>query len=315
MDVLYLILSLAGLVLGSGFAVSSAQSMAKRLGVSEMVIGLTIAALGTSLPEIMTNIISGMNTSHGVDASGIAIGNIIGSDMAKITLILGLSGFVSVYLVNRMYLMRDGICAIAALLSMYLVASDGHVSPTEGKVLVALYLLYLVNLLRQESLFDKKHKKSGKTLVLAGVDLFKSLIGLVIVVYCADYVVNQSLLLAKNIGLGKSMIGVILGIGTALPELAVSVRAMMNKASDLSLGNLVGSCIADPTFSFGVGAAIGGVNVSKSILAFDFPFWMASTIIALILLRERLDLTRRESAILVIVYALFMCLRLTFFAG
>ncbi len=302
-------------MLASGYAVSSAQSLARRIGVSEMAIGLTIAALGTSLPEIMTNVMSGLNTSQGVDASGIAVGNIIGSDMTKITLILGLSGFVSVYMVNRKYLIRDGICAVAALVSMYLAASDGHVSTTEGMILVALYILYIANLLRQEKILDKGGGKSGKKLGGALIDLIKASLGFVVVVYCAEYVVDQSLIIADQFSLGKSMIGVILGFGTALPELAVSVRAMLKKASDLSLGNLIGSCIADPTFSFGIGASIGGVTVAKSILAFDYPFWFVSTLIALILLRERLDLTRRESAVLILIYALFLYLRMAFFAA
>jgi cation:H+ antiporter len=310
MGIIYFAAAFAALVLASGYAVDAAQRLAKRIGVSEMAIGLTIAAVGTSLPEIMTNVMSGLRTRAGVDASGIAVGNIIGADMAKITLVLGLTGFISIYVVPMKSLRRDGLMALAAWSAMFLAASDGSVTAAEGLLLVAFYVAYIAYLLSGERVFG-----SSKTAGPAGIaaDAAKAVAALAVVVYSADYIVAYAIDAAAGMNLSESLVGIFLGLGTSLPELAVSSRAMLKRASDLSLGNLIGSCICDPLLSFGLGAAVGGVSVAASLLRFDFVYWLCAEAIALLLLWDHKDLTRKESAALLIVYFLFIYLRISFF--
>jgi len=311
LELVLIILGLVGLWFGSDYAVEAARRIALKLGISELIIGLTITSIGTSLPEIFTNIMAGFQTRAGLDASGIAVGNIIGSNLAQITLLLGIVGFISVLSIPARSLRRDGIMLFFAILLMFVTVSDGYVTQFEGAFLVASYLIYLAFLLNQERITGKNEGVGRNYHIIT--DVFKTLIGLVAVIVSANLVVENGVSMAKEIGIDDAIIGLLVGLGTSIPELTVSLRAISKRAGHLSLGNLIGSNITDPLFSFGVGAMIAGVTVSSTVIRFDFPFWMASTAIALLLLYNHMDLNRKESSILIILYALFMYVRLTFF--
>ncbi len=302
---------LVGLWLGSDYAVEAAREVASKLGVSDLVVGLTVTSIGTSLPEILTNVMAGFSTAAGVDASGIAVGNIIGSELAQITLLLGLVGFIATLTIPRDSLKRDGRMLFMAVLLMYATAFDGYVSRLEGVFLVLCYVAYLGFVFHQENRASRRRGVKRDYNIL--VDLVKTFIGLVVVVYSANLVVSNGVEAATELGIAASIVGLFVGLGTSIPELSVSLRAISKKAGTLSLGNLIGSNITDPLFSFGLGASIAGVTVSEIVLRFDFIYWMAATAVALLLLYNHLDLNRNESSVLIIMYLLFMYVRLAFF--
>ncbi|HDH41170.1 MAG TPA: sodium:calcium antiporter [Candidatus Altiarchaeales archaeon] len=306
------ILGIIGLWFGSDLVVSSAKNIAERLRVSHLIVGLTIASIGTSLPEIFTNVMAGIDTLHGVDASGIAVGNIIGSDLGQITIILGIVGMFATLHITQRSLRRDGIMMFVAMSLMFLSAIDGYVSRFEGIMLVLIYILYLGVLLRQEKLIEKFTSDGGGRCNLV-LEILKCFIGIAIVIYAADLVVNNGILLATEIGISSSLIGIFVGLGTSIPELSVSIKAIMRNAGYLSLGNLIGSNITDPLLSFGLGASIAGVTVSKDVIRFDFVYWMVTTVIVLLLLFNHMNLNRKESSILILMYLLFLYLRIIFF--
>ncbi|MFC2162353.1 sodium:calcium antiporter [Candidatus Altiarchaeota archaeon] len=314
-ELLVIFAGLVGLAIGADYAVEAARKMAARLGVSEILVGLTITSIGTSLPEISTNIMSGLSTLGGEDASGIAVGNIIGSDLSQITLLLGITGAIATLTMPKKSLKRDGLMLFIAILVMYATAIDGYVSRGEGMILVATYLVYLTFIITQEKITLKQGGKRDKARHGIAIELAKILVGLLLVVYCANVIVDTGVALATRWGVSAAIIGLFVGLGTSVPELSVAVRAIQKKAGQLSLGNLIGSNITDPLLSFGLGASIAGVHVSDVVLRFDFPFWAASTAIALLLLYNHLDLNRKEASVLIIVFALFMYIRLTFFAA
>ncbi|MFH1404401.1 MAG: calcium/sodium antiporter [Candidatus Altiarchaeota archaeon] len=313
-ELILILLGLVGLSLGSDLAVEAAREIARKLRVSELTIGLTITSIGTSLPEIFTNIMSGLSTRAGVDASGIAVGNIIGSELAQITLLLGITGFIATLTMPMKALRRDGFMLVIALLLMYATAIDGHVTRGEGLILVATYIAYLVYIFTQEKKSSDAEDKMHRREYNITLDTIKVFVGLIIVIYCADVIVGNGVSLATKWGITESIIGLFVGLGTSMPELSVSIRAVLKKSGELSLGNLIGSNITDPLFSFGIGAVIAGFNVSQTVLKFDFVFWLAATLVALLLLYNHLDLNRKESTVLMIFYILFMYIRLTFFA-
>ncbi len=310
--IFWIFLGVVGLWLGSDLTVDSAKKIASKLGVSDLIIGLTIASIGTSLPEIFTNVMAGVSTSQGVDASGIAVGNIIGSNLGQITIILGITGLIATLKLSKRSLRRDGLMMFLALFLMYFMALDGFVTPWEGMTLVLIYLLYLIYLVNQEQIVTKiKRQKEEKIkLALPGLKCFG---GIIIIIYAADLVVSHGVSLAQQLSITDYLIGIFVGLGTSLPELSVSIKAISKKAGQLSLGNLIGSNITDPLLSFGLGASIVGVKVSPEVLGFDFIFWIFATAIALLLLFNHLNLNKKESSILILLYIMFLYFRTMFF--
>ncbi len=308
----FIILGLLGLWFGSDIVVDNARDIAKNLGVSELIVGLTITSIGTSLPEISTNLAAGFSTAAGRDASGLAVGNIIGSELSQITIILGIAGFMATLTTTKRSLRRDGIMMFIALLLMYLACIDTRVSREEGMILVLVYLTYIGLLLIQERVWGKfrASREPKKNIIWKTVLI---LFGVLIVVCSANAIVDNGVLLVEEVDITESLIGLFIGFGTSIPELSVTVKAVSKKAGSLSLGNLMGSNITDPLFSFGLGASIGGVNVSDSVLAFDFVYWAMATLVALLLLFNHLNLNRKESSILIILYVFFMYCRIMFF--
>ncbi len=308
----FIILGLLGLWFGSDIVVDNARDIAKSLGVSELIVGLTITSIGTSLPEISTNLAAGFSTAAGKDASGLAVGNIIGSELSQITIILGIAGFMATLTTTKRSLKRDGIMMFMAILLMYLACIDTYVSRGEGMFLVLIYLTYIALLLAQERVWGKfKTSREPKKKMLWRVVLI--LVGILVVIVSANAIVDNGVLLAEKLSITESLIGLFIGFGTSIPELSVAVKAVSKKAGSLSLGNLMGSNITDPLFSFGLGASIAGVTVSETVLAFDFVYWAMATLIALLLLFNHLNLNRKESSILIVLYVFFMYFRIMFF--
>ena len=306
------VLGIAGLAIGSGYVVRGALAIAQRLGLSPLVVGLTITSIGTSLPEIATNIAVGADILSGVPASGIAVGNVIGSCLSQITLLLAVAGLVGTLTCPRRSLRRDGAMLVIALLAMFACSIDGTISRFEGGLLVSAYAVYLVVVVvleRQWADVDAQEPAGDDLSLGRAVGLLA--IGLVIVTASADLAVENAVAVARAMGVGASLIGLGVGFGTGLPELTVSLRAMNAQSGTLGLGNLIGSNITDPLLSAGLGALVAPMLVPPVAIFFDFPFWMAASGVALLLLFNHLDLNRRESGVLLIVFGLFVWVRAT----
>lgn len=301
-------LGLAGLVFASSVAVERSRRIARRLGVKELIIGLVVVSIGTSLPEISLNLTAGLTRLGGMDASGLAVGNIIGSCLTQITLILGISGMVATLYVPRRSLLRDGGIMFGSILLMLGVALDGEVSRLDGVGLVLIYLVYLYVLSREERTVREEPELKSRGLWVDGLFLAGALI---VVVVTASLVVDEGVALAESVGVSQFAVGLMAGVGTSLPELSISVGALGKGAKDLSLGNLIGSNITDPLLSLGIGAAVAGYSIDAAALGFDFTFWIFATLVALLLLWNHVDLNRKESSVLILVFAMYVFLRTT----
>ena len=306
------VLGIAGLAIGSGYVVRGALAIAQRLGLSPLVVGLTITSIGTSLPEIATNIAVGADILSGVPASGIAVGNVIGSCLSQITLLLAVAGLVGTLTCPRRSLRRDGAMLVVALLAMFACSLDGTISRFEGGLLVSAYVVYLVVVVVLERQWaDVEADEPAAEDLGLGRAVGLLAIGLIIVTASADLAVENAVAVARAMGVGASLIGLGVGFGTGLPELTVSLRAMNARSGTLGLGNLIGSNITDPLLSAGLGALVAPMLVPPVAIFFDFPFWMAASGVALLLLFNHLDLNRRESGVLLIVFGLFVWVRAT----
>jgi len=309
-SIAFVVVGLALLIFSSDVTVERSRRIAKKLGVSELLIGLTIVSIGTSIPEIFVNILAGLYRLQGLETSGIAVGNIIGSCLSQITIILGISGMVATTLhVPINSLKRDGSMMVAALFLMFIAAYDGNISQLEGGFLVLIYVIYLAYLYRNEKNGTKRDKATDEIPVLDFIILLGALI---VVVASSSVVVREGMTLATSLEISPFIIGILAGLGTSLPELSVSVGALGKGAKNLSLGNLIGSNITDPLFSLGAGALVAGFAVDIVAIRFDFLYWGFASIVALLLLWNNMNLNRKESSIMILIFLMYVSLK-TFF--
>lgn len=308
LSALAVIVGLGVLIYSSSLVVDRSRNIALRLGVSELLIGLTLVSIGTSLPEIFLNLTAGFMKLQGVESSGIAVGNVIGSCLSQVTVMLGLAGLVAPLYISRASLLRDGAMLFVAIALMYASALDGEISRVDGLVLVAVYVLYLYLISREERIGEAgAHlKRSNPSLLMdAGI-----LVGaLLAVLLSATLVVREGLNLAAMLGVSPFIIGIMAGVGTSLPELSISLGALGKGARSLSLGNLIGSNITDPLLSIGLGASIAGFIVEPEAMGYDFGFWVFSTIAAVLFLGRNMNLNRKESSFLILLFSVYVYLK------
>lgn len=295
-NVAYFIIGVAILIKGSDWIVDGAKALARRFSLPQMFVGLTITSIGTSIPEIATSMIAAWN-----GASGIAVGNIVGSCFVQITLILGVVGLVREMDVERTAVHRDGPIMILAMLILAATMMDRVVSQMEGIILMLIYVGYLLALFLWGRTPDKKEEDEELASTWWLVP------GLLAVPIGADLFVKSAVAIAQYFSVSETLIGLTLvSVGTSLPELTVSVMALRRGATSLSVGNLIGSNITDPLLSLGSGAAIRDLAVEHGILEFNIPLTILAYVLAICYFHTEQRLTRRESMALVIVYILFL---------
>ncbi len=313
-EVVILIGGLLGLWLGADIVVGSGKAIAHRLGLSGLVIGLTIVSIGTSLPEIMVSVFSGAK-----GAPDIAVGAMVGSCLAQITLILGLAGLVHKIKAKKKALRIDGVALLIAIFIFWLAVFTGEgVSRIEAALMIVFYVSYIVFTVKHDHLSAQaeergEHDPQGYPF---GLRILFLIIGVTLLILAADIVLSKSVFIAEYYGLSEAFIGVmIVGVATCLPELSTAVVSAFKKAPGIGIGTLIGSNITDPLLSTGIGALIYDFKIDGNGLAtFDIPFWFVSSILALLLLhRKRLTLNRGEASILVAIYAIFVCLKIFIF--
>lgn len=324
-SILLLIVGLAALIVGADLAVSGARTIARRLGVSELVIGLTLTSIGTSLPELATSaraaILSGGGA--GAEAAGVAVGNLLGSNLFLLTALLGMSAIARTIRIEPRTIWRDGGTLLGATVATLVVMLGGTVNRFEGGLLMVGYAAYLLFVALQER---RRIKDRGEDAVEAHPEedepggwarrlpwwlasLVKVGLGLAGVLIGANMVVEHGVSLATVIGVPGTLIGIFVGVGTSLPELVVSVQAAVRGAADISVGNIVGSAITNLLLCLGAAAAAHDIAVPVTALAFDLPFLLVTTIIALALMLEQLDVTRAEGVVLCLLFGFYLYLR------
>src|SRR3989338_3534371 len=312
-EVLFLLGGLIGLWLGSGIAIDFGKKIAESLKISTLIIGLTVTSVCTSLGEIVTNVTAGYRRMQGIDTSGLAIGSIIGSNISLITFVLGFCGFFTVYYLERKKssLKRDWGMLFFAVAIMFLFSfDDGKVDFIEAGIMILVYGTYIWMLFKQEEVFEKiaDGQNNGYRLRLF-FDLAMVLVGVAIVIYSANSVINNGLFIANKFGMSKELIGILIGFGTSLPELTISLHSIYKGAHGLSIGNLIGGGITDALLSLGIGALLAPIIVDKTALFFDIPFMFVSTLVAWLFFMRGGKLDKFEASMLVAIYGAYVYLR------
>lgn len=299
-----------GLLLLTGGAdalVRGATSIARRVGISPLVIGLTVVALATSLPELLVSVGASLRGSPGV-----ALGNVVGSNIANIGLILGTAAVLGPISVQAQVIRFDAPILLICSVAMIGVGLDGTISRIDGLFLVTTligYIVFNIRLARKEPKIIALQEEFGEGLArelpLWQASLF-SLGGLAGLLFGADLLVDGAVQVAASFGIPDAVVGLtIIAVGTSLPELATSVAAAYRGEGDIAIGNAVGSSIFNILGILGATTIIHPLDAG-SIDMEDMLVMTGFAVLALPLLRSDVALSRREGALLLIAYVAYI---------
>lgn len=308
---LLFLLGLVGLWLGSDWVTRAALQISKRLGLSPLFVGLTILAIGADFPEIIVSFTGAIKQLNGEPMSDLVAGNIIGSNMAQMSLILGLSGLFKVLKINRREALKNGLMLIASTFLVILLAMDGLISRADGLVMVMAYLIYFLSLQRQTSWSVFSGHLKRRFTKASWLPWIQMVAGLAVVVGSSNLVLDKGLIMARALNINQMLIGVIfIGLGTSLPELVVSINALIKGESSLSVGNLIGCDLVDILVAFGGSAMVGGWQVSRQMATFDLAYLLFTVVVVVLFLLTRGKLERKESILLISLYGVYLSLKL-----
>ncbi len=293
----------------------------KHLGISQVFIGLTVISIGTSLPEITTHVVASLDIVRGninpLIASATVLGTNIGSDIVQQNLIVGIVGLLGVIHITRGFLRRDFLVMILAAVLLLLFSLDKTITQIEGAVLFFGYLLYLYFLWLKERKKVRDHKKielDGSSKKAIFIDIVHIIIGLVIIIISAEYILRVAEFFVVRYGIGGSLIGILtIGIATALPELTTAITAILRGASSISVGTLIGSNITNPMFALGLGAMISSYQVPRPIIVFDLPVKIVTAIILMWFLWKSRMLTKKAALSMIAMYFVYILIRMRYF--
>ena len=308
---IFVLLGLAGLIIGGELLVRGAVSAAKSFGISPMVIGLTFVGFGTSSPELVTSLQAALSGS-----SGIAIGNVVGSNIGNVLLILGITACLSPVTVDPSAFRRDGAVLIMATALCLAIVLVGHVPRLAGTVLVfalAAYLSFTLWSEKQAGGTPAAEIYKAEADAVPGPDyallpaMLIALVGLVVTIVGARFLVSGGVSIAETVGLSEAVIGLtIVAFGTSMPELVTSIIAVRKGQGDVALGNVIGSNIFNILGILGLTAVVQPMNVPEEIVRVDIWVMTGATLVLLLFARTGWMVSKREGAILLTAYLTYV---------
>jgi cation:H+ antiporter len=299
MDYLLLLGGLAVLIVGGELLVRGAVGIASKFKLSPLVIGMTIVSFGTSAPELIVSLKAAMD-----GFPEIAIGNVVGSNIANIALVLGLTAIILPVPVAVATLKRDWPSMMFVSLLFFFFILDGTLNTWEGAVFVVLLLTYIVYQLKSSKKNDEEETEAIKQPILLSM-LFLA-IGITGLAFGADWLVQGAVSIAKSFGVSEHVISVtIVAFGTSVPELVTSVMAAIKKQMDISVGNLIGSNIFNLLGVLGITAVVKEIPISEAVINNDI-YWVLGTSLILLPLMLNYNIARWKGGILFVSYLLYV---------
>lgn len=312
MTLLYLAGGLVLLVVGAEFLVKGASRLATAVGISPLVIGLTIVAFGTSAPEMAVSV--GAAWSGQAD---LALGNVVGSNICNVLLILGLSALIAPLVVAQQLVRLDVPLMIAASFAVLLLGLDGVIGRIDGILLFTCiigYTLFLIVQSRKESSsavqeeYAQEYSQTASGWKQVTLNALFILGGLVLLVVGANFLVDAAVSIAQYFGVSELVIGLtVVAVGTSLPELAASVIASIRGERDIAVGNVVGSNIFNILSVLGLSSVVSpaGIEVAPAALVFDIPVMIGVALACLPIFFTGYIITRWNGAVFLFYYVAY----------
>lgn len=316
-DAFFLLLGLVLLIAGGDLLVRGAVRIAERLNVSPMLIGLTVVGMGTSMPELAASVQASLAGSP-----GIAIGNIVGSNIANALLILGIAALITPIAVKTRTLWRDGGIGVLAVLALLAAGATVGLSREAGIIFLIAMGGYVYYAYRQERLGAPHSAAYDRAVAMEEVDpalipqeqpggklsiaILLFLVGLALIVGGGTLLVDGAIKIAEQLGVSDAVIGLtIVAVGTSFPELVTSAVAAYRKEGDIALGNVLGSNVYNILFIGGVTGVVAPTEVPASMMAFDLPLLVAASLAVMAFSFSGGRLSRGEGFALVASYAAY----------
>ena len=308
MDLAFVAGGLVLLTVGADLLVRAVVTLARRLNLSTLLVSLTVVAFGTSLPEFFVVLKAQMH-----NASGIGMGNIVGSNIANLLFVLGVGAVLRPVGTTPVTLGRDGMAMLAGTAVFVIGASGGLVTAWIGALFVALLMGYLAYCIRKDGGVEADDSTLNVGPLLA---VLAAAGGLVALMAGADLLVRGGISLARSMGVGETVIGLTLvAVGTSLPELAATLAAVRRGHAEVALGGVLGSNLFNLLGVVGVAAVITPLSVPPEIVRLDMWLMGLATIVTLVLLRIGWRLKRREGAAMLTAYAAYVGFQFGLFGG
>ena len=307
MDFVAIIVGLVLLIKGGDFLLDAAVALSLKINIPKIVIGMTVVSFATSAPELIVSIKSALK-----GYPDLALGNVVGSNVANLAFVLGVVLVISPIRVTKSFYKADWpIMMIATLLFYSFLQADGYLNQVEGGILFVLLLIFLIYLLffQKKAVNEEKIEIDEKEMPLTQLTII-FFIGGFFLWLGSEVLVNSAVSLATSLGVSERIISIsVVSIGTSIPELSASIIAIINKEKAISIGNLIGSNIFNILAVMGITSMIHPINVmDRAILDIDF-FWMIGVsllIFPLVFIPKKMHLGRLEGLCLLIAYGLFL---------
>jgi cation:H+ antiporter len=319
LNILFLILGIALLTVGGEALIRGALAAAKRFGVSPLLSGLVIVGFGTSAPELAVSIDAAVNGQP-----DIAVGNIVGSNIGNVLLILGICALITPLGVKPMALRRDAVTVVAASILFLILVGGSALDQTDAAfLLLALvaYLSWAYYTERSDSAPTAElHRAEADELTLMPKSpawiAAAVFLGLLLLIGGSQVLLKGAVGLAEHFGISEAVIGLtMVAVGTSLPELSISVIAAIRRHADVAVGNILGSNIFNLLGILGISALLQPLPVHERILQFDQWVMLGSALILMLFLYTARRLSRVEGGILLLTYGLYVALSFTVFIG
>lgn len=312
-DLMTYVLLVAGLILltlGGDTLVRGASTAAKRLGVSPLLIGLTLVGFGTSTPELVTSLTAALAGSP-----GIAIGNVVGSNTANILLILGITTLIAPIVVDRTAFRRDGVVLVLSALVCTAVVLGGQIGLIPGLIMLAMLIAYVVFAWWGERGVQDAEREKFEHMaedapdapggLWAGLGL--AVLGIALTIGGARLLVDSAVVIARDLGVSDTVIGLtVVAIGTSLPELVTSVVAAVRGRADVALGNIIGSNIYNVLGILGITALVAPFEAPAAIARLDIWVMLAATALLVLFVRTGMKIVRWEGGVFLAAYIGYM---------
>ncbi len=315
MVIVWLVVGLVILVWGAELLVKGASRLAAAFGIAPLIIGLTVVAFGTSAPEMAVSVMSGMKGE-----ADLAVGNVVGSNIANILLILGIAALITPLAVSRQLIRLDVPLMVVASLVVVLMALDGGISRSEGALLFAgiiAYTAFLIVKARRDKQvaseaddefareFGEPTKPGWQGYAINGGLI---VLGLAMLVGGSQLLVSSAVAIAQYFGVSELVIGLtVVAVGTSLPEVATSVIASLRGERDIAVGNVVGSNLFNLLSVLGLSSLVtsGGLAVPASAISLDLPLMLGVAVVCLPIFFSGFRITRVEGALFLLAYVAY----------